>query len=284
VQDTQALEVAAHAARAGGKLALERLGRTEYVRWKSHRDVVAGAALDIQQRILEVLRRETPDFGILAEEGPEDEAVPLDAENLWIVDPICGSLNFVQGIPYFGVSIALRAAGAIRVGAVFDPCRDELFAATMSSPSTLNGELISVQQISEGFEAFEKAWVGTDWPHDHDRLNQALQIASIMANQVIVLQAMGSPALGLCNVAAGRWHAYWALDLKIWDIAAAALILTRAGGTLTDEHGASWLFSSGGYIASNSIVHGWTLRCLQRILQREQLPAGLPKVAPRPPT
>jgi len=282
VQDTQALEVAAQAARAGGKLALERLGKTDYMRWKSQRDVVAGAGMDVQARILEVLRRETPEFGILAEEGPEDEAVPLDAEYLWIVDPICGSLNYVQGIPYFAVSIALRTAGAIRVGAVYDPCRNELFAATMSSPATLNGDIISVQQISEGFEAFEKAWVGTDWPHDHERLNQALQIASIMANQVVALQAMGSPALGLCNVAAGRFHAYWALDLKIWDIAAAALILTRSGGTLTDAHGASWLFSDGGYIASNSIVHGWTLRCLQRILQREQLPAGLPELAPRP--
>ena len=94
------------------------------------------------------LKRETPDFGILAEEGPEDEAVPLDAEYLWIVDPICGSLNYVQGIPYFGVSIALRTAGAIRVGAVYDPCRDEMFAATLSSHSTLNGETIAVQQIS----------------------------------------------------------------------------------------------------------------------------------------
>jgi myo-inositol-1(or 4)-monophosphatase len=225
--------------------------------------------------VLAVLREQTPEFGILAEEGPEDEPLPLNAEHLWIVDPICGSLNFSQGIPYFAVSIALRSRGALRVGVVFDPCRDELFAASMSAPSTLNGSTISVQQISEGYDAFEKAWVGTDWPKDLDRLDEALKIATIMARQVIVLNAYGSPALGLCNVAAGRLHAYWALDLKIWDIAAAAVILTRAGGTLTDEHGASWLFSQGGYIASNSIIHGWTLRCLQRVLQKEKLPPGV---------
>jgi myo-inositol-1(or 4)-monophosphatase len=106
-------------------------------------------------------------------------------------------------------------------------------------------------------------------------LNQALKIASVMAPQIVVLNAYGSPALGLCNVAAGRLHAYWALDLKIWDLAAGAVILTRAGGTLTDEHGDSWLFSKGGYIASNSVIHGWTMRSLQNVLQKEKLPFGL---------
>jgi myo-inositol-1(or 4)-monophosphatase len=269
------VEVAAQAARAGGQVALSRLGKPDYQRWKRYRDVVSGATLDVQAAILEVLQNETPDFGILAEEGPEDEPLPLDAEHLWIVDPICGSLNFVQGLPYFAVSIALRTQGAIRVGVVYDPCRDELFSATLDTPAQLNGELITVQQISEGFDAFEKAWIGTDWPKDVDQLDTALQIASIMARQVIVLNSFGSPALGLCNVAAGRLHAYWALDLKIWDMAAAGLILTRAGGTLTDELGASWLFSNGGYIGSNSIIHGWTLRCIQRVLQKDRPPSEL---------
>jgi myo-inositol-1(or 4)-monophosphatase len=279
VEDTQALAIAVRAARAGGLVALARLGKSDYMRWKSHRDVVSGASIEVQDAILDVLRRETPDFGILAEEGPDDEPLPLDAEHLWIVDPICGSLNYVQGIPYFGVSIALRTAGAIRVGVVFDPCRDEMFAATLSSHSTLNGATIGVQQISEGYDAFEKAWTGTDLPHDQTRQDQAMQIAGIMSRQVLSLTMMGSPALGICNVAVGRLHAYWALDLRIWDMAAAGLILTRAGGTLTDEHGDSWLFSEGGYIASNSIIHGWTMRCLQRVLQRK-VPEGL--AAPHP--
>jgi myo-inositol-1(or 4)-monophosphatase len=275
VEDGQALEIAARAARAGGVVAMEHLGRPDYQRWKQHRDVVSGAALEVQAAILEVLRTETPDFGILAEEGPEDEALPLEAEHLWIVDPICGSLNYVQGIPYFAISIALRSQGALRVGVVFDPCRDELFAASMSTHATLNDQIIAVQQISEGYNAFEKAWIGTDWPKDEDRLNQALKIAGLMAPQIVVLNAYGSPALGLCMVAAGRLHAYWALDLKIWDLAAGAVILTRAGGTLTDELGDSWLFSTGGYIASNSVIHGWTMRSLQNVLQKDKLPRGM---------
>ena len=272
MQDGQALEVAVRAARRGGEVAMARVGKPDYMRWKGHRDVVNGATIEVQEAILDLLQHETPAFGVLAEEGPEDEAVPLDAEYLWIVDPICGSLNYVQGIPYFGVSIALRTRGSIRVGAVYDPSRDEMFAASLTSHATLNGQTIGVQQISEGYDAFEKAWVGTDWPHQQDRFDQAMEVAAIMARQVISLSAMGSPALGLCNVACGRLHAYWALDLKIWDLAAGGLILTRAGGTLTDDHGNSWLYSGGGYIASNSVIHGWTLRCLQRVLERGAVP------------
>src|SRR3954447_5952057 len=155
MDDAQALEVAVRAATAGGQVALASLGKIDYQRWKGHRDVVTGATMEVQAAILDVLKAETPDFGILAEEGPEDEPLPLDAEHLWIVDPICGSLNFAQGIPYFAISVALRTQGAIRVGVVYDPCRDEMFAATLSGHSTLNGEPIGVQQISEGYDAFE---------------------------------------------------------------------------------------------------------------------------------
>jgi len=85
----------------------------------------------------------------------------------------------------------------------------------------------------------------------------------MMNNQVNDCSVMGSPALGICNVACGRTHAYWHLDLKIWDIAAAALILQRAGGVFTDAHGNTWLYSDGGYIATNAVIHGWTLNCIQ---------------------
>src|SRR3972149_784979 len=140
-----------------------------------------------------------PDSGILAEEGPDDAPVPVDAEHLWIVDPICGSMNFVQGIPYFAVSIALRTAGNIRVGVVYDPCRDELFEATTETPAMLNGDKIVVQQISEGSEAWSAAIVGTAWPHGGERRGQARMIVGLMLDQVNALNLMGSPALGPCH-------------------------------------------------------------------------------------
>ena len=258
-----ALEVAARAAQKGGEIALARLGNPGYVTWKGSRDVVCESSFYIQNAIAAVILAEYPNAGILAEEGPEDAPVPVDAPELWIIDPICGSLNFVQGIPYFAVSVALRAEGNICAGVVFDPCHDELFAATLTGAATRNGQRIYVQQISEGIEAWSSAIVVTDWPHSGERRDRTRLILGMMSSQVNECSIMGSPALGICNVACGRLHAYWHLDLRIWDIAAAALILQRAGGVFTDAQGNSWLYSDGGYIATNAVIHGWTLNCIQ---------------------
>ena len=258
-----ALEIAERAAREGGRVARLRLGDPGYLQWKGHRDVVSEASLQVQEAIISTILAEFPDTGILAEEGPEDAPMPVDAAHLWIVDPICGSLNFVQGIPYFGISIALRTQGNIRLGVVYDPCHEDLFRATSTAPTTLNGEKIVVQQVSVGPEAWSSAVVGTDWPCEGERRKQARAIVGLMMDQVNECTLMGSPVLGFCNVAAGRLHAYWHLDLKIWDIAAASLIVERAGGVLTDAAGMSWLHSDGGYIASNDLIHDWTLNCIQ---------------------
>jgi len=263
----RALEVAGRAAREGGKIARARLGDPGYLQWKGHRDVVSEASLRTQEAIVATILAEFPGSGILAEEGPEDAPLPVEAPHLWIIDPVCGSLNFVQGIPYFGISVALRSQGLIRVGVVYDPCHDELFEATDETPASLNGRRIAVQQISEGSEAWNGAVVGTDWPHSGDRREQTRLILNLMVDQVTECNLMGSPALGFCNVAAGRWHAYWHLDLKIWDIAAASLILQRAGGVLTDAEGMSWLYSNGGYIATNTVIHGWLLNSVRAVLE-----------------
>lgn len=263
----RALEVATRAARNGGQVARARLGSPGYLKWKGRRDVVSEASLHVQEAIVSTILAEFPDAGVLSEEGPDDDPVPVDAEHLWIVDPICGSLNFVQGIPHFGISIALRFEGTIRAAVVYDPSRDELFEATTGSGATLNGRPIVVQQLSEGLEAWNRAVVGTDWPPSGERRKQARLIVDAMVDQVTECSLMGSPALGICHVAAGRLHAYWHLDLKIWDIAAASLILERAGGVFTDADGMSWLHSDGGYIASNGVIHGSTLNCIQPILR-----------------
>ncbi|MBI2818196.1 MAG: inositol monophosphatase [Acidobacteria bacterium] len=272
----RALDVAARAARKGGAVAKERLGNPGYLKWKGARDVVSEASLLVQDAIVSTILAEFPGSGILAEEGPEDEPLPLDAAHLWIVDPICGSLNFVQGIPYFGISVALRSGGEIVAGVVYDPCRDEMFAATVDNQASVNGRSIAVQQISEGAEAWSAAIVGTDWLRSGERRDQARLIVGLMIDQVGECNLMGSPALGICNVAAGRLHAYWHLDLKIWDIAAASLILQRAGGVLTDAEGMSWLFSDGGYIATNAVIHGWTLNCIRAVLESPRFSPGKP--------
>ncbi|HEX6510973.1 MAG TPA: inositol monophosphatase family protein [Chloroflexota bacterium] len=265
MDDAEGLAIATEAAIAGGQVAVARLSHPGFYRWKRLRDPVPEGVLAVQDAILDVIRRRRPADGILAEEGPEDEPVPVDAEDLWIVDPVCGSINFAQGMPLFAVSVALRSRGNIRLGVVFDPCRNELFAATVDGPARMNGEVIQVQQIAEGMEVFEKSWLAADLAPEGELRHDSLQIFDVMARQVTGVSMINSPALAICWVAMGRLHAYWTLDARIWDVAAGSLILKRAGGTFTDAEGASWLHSTGGYIASNAIIHGWTLRCIQRV-------------------
>lgn len=268
------LATAVRAARAGGEMALARREDPGYLRWKGPRDLQAGASLDIQRRVVEVIQAEFPDDGFLLEEttderggGGEQIGSPGPPGRLWIVDPICGSMNFNQGMPLFAVSVACRAEGRDEVGVVYDPCNGELFHATFGHGAYLNDRPIYVQKVADGEDAYRQALVGTDLPGSVEDRRRALFIERSLGNDVTQVWTLGSPALGLCYVAAGRLHAYFHLDLRLWDVAAASVILTEAGGTLTDITGGPWLFSEGGQLASNGVVHGAMLRAIKPALE-----------------
>ena len=265
---TPMLDTAVRAAREAGQMARALLGQPEYQQWKGPRDLVVGSVLPIQARIVAVIREAFPDHAILAEEDEHQPAA--DADPLWIVDPLDGSLNFAQGVPHFAVSIAYRESDIYRVGVVYDPNTDELFTGLQGRFARLNGAPITVQQVSEGEAAYEAAIVGADWPGSMKERQQSLNIASLMATQCVALNVMGSPALGLCYVASGRYHAYFHAALQLWDVAAASVILGESGGILTDILGGSWLHSAGGYIASNGVIHCWMLRNAQAVLKRQR--------------
>lgn len=268
------LETAIRAARAGGEMAMERRADPGYLRWKGRRDVQAGAVLEIQRRIVDAIQAEFPGDSFLLEETTDEPIAegarigPQDgAERLWIIDPICGSMNFNQRIPLFAVSIGCRVEGRDEVGVVYDPCNDELFQAAFGHGARVNGEPIFVDQVSDGDDAYRQALVGTDLPGDMEERKRSLFIDRTLGTEVIALWTLGSPALGLCYVGAGRLHAYFSLKLRPWDVAAAAVILQEAGGTLTDIAGGPWGFSEGGYLASNGVVHGGMLRAIKPALE-----------------
>lgn len=263
MDDDRALEIATRAAFRGGRAALARLGTPGYLKWKGQRDVVTEASLHVQEQIVSVLQNECPGDAILAEEGPEDEPLAVDAARLWIVDPICGSLNFAQSIPFFAVSVALRVNGLLRVGVVYDPVRDEMFSARIGETAHLNGRPIAVLTVALGPEFWEQAWVACDLPHSGPRREEALQAFGIVTNEVLHHVILGSPALALCYVAAGRIHAYWTLDAQPWDVAAAGVILSQAGGLITDADGGSWLHTDGSYVAANTVSHKWALQTIK---------------------
>ena len=264
------LETCTRAAREAGQLALASLGNPGFQQWKGPRDLLAGSVLPIQQRIIDVIHSDFPEHVILAEESAESEtnAPPIESDPLWIVDPIDGSLNFYHGVPHFAISIAYREEDIYRVGVVYDPRTDEMFQAVQGRFARLNGQPINVQQIFEGESAYDAAIVGTDLPGGMKERQQSLNIATLLAMQCITLNVMGSPALGLCYVAAGRYHAYYHTDLKLWDVAAASVILGESGGIFTNIRGGSWRHAAGGYIASNGVIHGWMVRNAQAVLDR----------------
>jgi myo-inositol-1(or 4)-monophosphatase len=276
MDDAARLEVAIRAAREGGRVALAHLGNPLYFKLKDRRDLQLGAALVVQDCIREILHAECPDDAFLGEEGPDDEPLPVHAERLWIVDPIDGSINFFRGLPTFAISIGYRDAGGFRVGVVYDPSRDELFSARFADGARLNGERIFVHVAGEGEDAYEQSLIGTDLHGGTAERVKGMRVATHVANRMLGLVMLGSPALGLCYVAAGRTHAYFHLKLHLWDVAAAAVILQEAGAILTNGTGGSWLYSDGSYLATNGRLHGGMLRLLRAALPELGSPSAQP--------
>ena len=197
-----------------------------------------------------------------------------EGDEAWLVEPIDGQVNFARGVPFFGVSLAYRRAGQYRVGVVYDPSADELFQGCLGRGAKLNGQPIFVEHVGEGASAYRQAVLGTDWPADRARRAQALGVAALLAGSSLGVSLMGSPALGLSYVAAGRLHGYWHLQLRLSQVAAARVILDEAGGVLTNIRGASWLFADGAYLATNGVIHGEVLRNARAILGQGSGPTG----------
>jgi myo-inositol-1(or 4)-monophosphatase len=266
MDDATRLEVAVLAAREGGRVARLHLANPLYFKVKDRRDLTLGASLVVQEAIRQVLLDGCPDDAFMGEEGPDDEPLPVNAEHLWIVNPLDGSTNFFRSLPHYAISIGYRDPNGFRVGVVYDPSRDELFSARFTDGARLNGERITVHVPGTGEDAYEQSLVGTDLPGGTEDRVAALRASLHVGNRMLGLVMGGSPALGLCYVAAGRSHAYFHLKLQLWDVAAAAVILQEAGAIFTSATGGSWLYSDGGYLASNGAIHGGMLRLLKAAL------------------
>jgi myo-inositol-1(or 4)-monophosphatase len=269
------MQVAQAAARAGGAIARAAIDApNQHFSWKRSRDPFVAQSLEVQNAIVATIRASYPDHAILAEEGPDDEEMPVGADPLWIVDPICGSLNYMHHDPNYAVSVGFLSDGNWQVGVVYEPERDAMYSAIDGRGARLDDRLIVVEQFADGVEAFQRAAVGIDWPGDVDARREMLTVLGTLVPTVLSVRTIGSPALGLCYVAAGRLHGYSALDLRPWDVAPAAVILQNAGGVLTNFSGSSWYHSpDGGYVASNAIIHGRLLQSAGAVLALRRLAA-----------
>lgn len=242
-------DLAHQVAALGASIVASHFGVVKSGDLKKRSDPVTIADREAEAAIVDFLRTERPDDGILAEEG----SGAAEAGRRWIIDPLDGTVNFIHAIPQVSVSIALYDGDQPLVGVIHDVCRDEVFAASLGEGATLNGGPIEVSATDE----LAHAVVGTGFPYDHHLHAEAYanNLAAVLAD-VNGIRRMGSAALDLAWVAAGRLDAYWELVLAPWDMAAGVLIVTEAGGRVTTPGGNPLRVGHGGAIASNDVLHG----------------------------
>ncbi|MDD4268135.1 MAG: inositol monophosphatase family protein [Pirellulales bacterium] len=235
------LTICEQAVRGAGAVLTGLFGRAT-VREKGPRDLVTEADLASQELVRQTVARAFPDHDFIGEEGqPATDGRPAGAEYRWIVDPLDGTTNFAHGVPHFCVSLALENRGTLLVGAVFDPLRDECYTAKAGAGSWLNGEPIrtsGVADLSQSLAGFGLPNVVTPDDPDLRLFRQALGACQ-------AIRRTGSAALNHCYVAAGRFDVAWNYGTRIWDVAAAALIVKEAGGVIDSPDGGGFLVERG---------------------------------------
>jgi myo-inositol-1(or 4)-monophosphatase len=243
------LSLASDAAREAGRLLRENVDKRGEVMFKGAVDLVTHFDRESQDMIFRRLSSEFPDHGFLAEEGLTQTG---SAPFRWIFDPLDGTTNFAHTFPVFCVSIALEERGAVVLGVVYDPMREELFTAVRGEGACLNGTPIRVSGISE----LGRALLATGFPYDvrTSRVNNVTEFSRFVV-RAQAIRRCGSAALDLCYVACGRFDGFWELKLKPWDVAAGAIIIEEAGGRVTDFDGRPFDPFSQKALASNGHIH-----------------------------
>ena len=224
-------------------------GTFEVSHKESINDLVTQADKESEAAILETIRGEFPDHYILSEEVGE---LPRDSNYKWIVDPIDGTVNFANGIPICCVSIGLEKDGKMIMGAVYNPIMKEFFVAEKGLGATLNDRRIKVS----GRDDVSRSCVVTGFPYTYlDIPNGPIQVFERFIRKGVPLRRLGSAAIDLCWVAAGRFDAFYEHSLKAWDSAAGFLIVEEAGGKVTDFGGAHYSPYQPQIVATNGKIH-----------------------------
>lgn len=221
--------VAEKAVREAGKVVLRHYGKKFGVRKKGVKDYVSEIDLKSEQAIFSVIRKAFPGHGFISEEAGEINGA---AEEKWVVDPIDGTNNFISGIDYFAVLLALQRGEDLVLGAVFDPVRDELFLAEKGNGAFLNGKRLHVKPCT-----LEESIVAVDFGHSHDI--RIFRKTAGIASSVGAIRSLGS-TLSSCYIACNRLQGVLGWNMKPWDFAAPSVIIGEAGGKSFNHEGKPW--------------------------------------------
>ena len=254
----EVLELAVRLARRAGSLQREHYERRFEIGTKSTpSDLVTAVDHACEALIVEALAAERPGDAVVAEEGRGRDRD--GAEWRWVIDPLDGTVNFAHGYPRFCVSIGVERRGEREVAVVYDPLLDELFTATRGAGARLGGRPIRVSGEAE----LGRALVATGFAYDDDRRAANLGPFCAFARAARGIRRDGSAALDLCYVACGRLDGFWEIALHPWDVAAGLLIVTEAGGRVSDLRGGPAPRSGGQIVASNGRLHAAMLELLR---------------------
>ncbi|HEX7289317.1 MAG TPA: inositol monophosphatase family protein [Candidatus Angelobacter sp.] len=239
-------------AREAGALLLSFFGKVA-VEYKGEADLVTAADRASEKLIVERIRRQWPAHDLLGEEGSRTET---GSDYRWYIDPLDGTTNFAHGFPVFCVSLALEYKGERIAGVVYDPNRDEMFAAEKGSGAQLNGREIRVSNVPR----LQESLIATGFPSHKRHKNPNIHFYHQLTLRSHGVRRAGSAALDLCYVACGRYDAFWEFNLNSWDTAAGVLLVQEAGGTVTDFNGGPFAIESCQVLASNTLLHPELLR------------------------
>jgi myo-inositol-1(or 4)-monophosphatase len=257
------LTTAIEAVVRAGDLQMAHFGRTFQIDKKGTIDLVTEVDVAVERMFRALIAERFPDHQVLAEEMGGASAVP--AGPCWVFDPIDGTTNYAHGLPIFCASLALEIDGVPEVAAIYDPNRKELFTAERGGGAFLNGAPLRVSSAEQLVDAL----LVTGFPYDvHSRVDEVVGLFGAFVGQARAVRRLGSAAIDLCWVAAGRMDGFWEADLKPWDVAGGALVVAEAGGRVTGTEGAPFTSRGGHVLASNGRIHGAMLDVIRTFGRR----------------
>jgi len=262
--DPRYLATAIEVVTAAGALQRARFGSAFKVDKKGTIDLVTEVDVEVERAARALLGARFPDHDIMAEELGGGGA---GASHRWVFDPLDGTTNFAHGIPIFCSSLALEIDGEAVVGAVFDPMRQELFTAERGVGAWLNGAPLRVSSAERLIDAV----LVTGFPYNvHSTLDEVIGLFAAYVGEARAIRRLGSAAVDLCWVAAGRMDAFWERGLQPWDTRAGALLVQEAGGTVSGLDGGPWDPAGGHLLASNGRLHAQMVEVAARFSDRRR--------------
>lgn len=267
---TRLRDAAGEFAREAGAIVLEGFGRQHAPERKGRIDLVTEYDRRSEERLLALIAARYPRHAVLAEESGA-HARGEGARVRWILDPLDGTTNFAHNYPFFAVSVGVEVDGEMAAGAVYDPVRDELFAAARGAGATLGGRPIRASACGR----IEDALLVTGFPYDvREHPDRHLPLFQDFLVHAQGVRRDGSAALNLCYLAMGRFDGFWEGSLSAWDVAAGSLLVREAGGVVTDYGGGPFRIEGRQVCAAGPALHPRLLEVIARHPEAHVPPAS----------